>query len=95
MLINTTLGDGGEPVDNQAVSTAIMREVARRKGVSAVDLDSIYHVINPDALEALFSPQLDGQPRTDGHVTFPYCGCEVTVTSDRTIHIKPLTDGPQ
>jgi hypothetical protein len=92
MHVSTTLEDGREPVDDDAVSTAIVREVARREGVPAVDLDSIYTVIDPDALEELFSPRYDGQPRPDGRVTFPYCGYEVTVTSDRTIHVEPLIE---
>ncbi|WP_227376311.1 HalOD1 output domain-containing protein [Haladaptatus halobius] len=54
--MSTTFEDGREPVDDEAVSTAIVREVARREGVPAVGLDSIYDVINPDALEELFSP---------------------------------------
>ncbi|WP_368411922.1 HalOD1 output domain-containing protein [Haladaptatus halobius] len=77
------------------MSTSIVREIARREGKPAEELASLYEAVDPEALEAIFAPRHNGQPRANGRVIFTYCGYEVTVTSDGTIDLKLLTEGTE
>jgi hypothetical protein len=58
----------------------VVRTVATRKGVGVADLDPLFEVVEPDALDALFNS-------SDGYVTFPYCGYEVTVDASGAVTV--------
>ncbi|WP_433634043.1 HalOD1 output domain-containing protein [Halomicrococcus sp. NG-SE-24] len=72
------------------LKTAIVTHIAAKKDIDPTTLDPLYDVINPEALEALFAPQFDGTPRTDGRIVFAYSGYRVTVTSEDDIESTPL-----
>ncbi|WP_435345277.1 HalOD1 output domain-containing protein [Haloarchaeobius sp. HRN-SO-5] len=56
-------------------------------------LDPLYSVVDPDALDALFRPTGRDTQRTEGQVTFPYHGHEVTAHSDGHVSVEPLDVG--
>lgn len=63
-----------------SLTLAIVGEVADREGVDPLDLEPPLHeVVDPDALEALFSDSIDGTAREDVAVEFDYCGHRVLV----------------
>ncbi|WP_423745074.1 HalOD1 output domain-containing protein (plasmid) [Haladaptatus sp. SPP-AMP-3] len=71
------------------LGTYIVQQMADRARVSATDVpESLYGRIDPDALEDLFRPLVDGTPRANGEVTFTFAGHYVTVSSDGTIEIE-------
>ncbi|WP_276271025.1 HalOD1 output domain-containing protein [Haloarcula litorea] len=49
-------------------------------------LTPLYDAVDPEALDALFSPG------TDGHVTFRYHGYEVTAYADERVIVRPADD---
>ncbi|MFB6129826.1 MAG: HalOD1 output domain-containing protein [Salinigranum sp.] len=64
-------------------SIAVVEAVAAAAEVSPADVDPpLAAAIDPDALDRLFAPD------TDGRVTFPYAGHEVTVTSDGLVTVE-------
>ena len=85
--------DGSETDTVQSLSFEVIAAVADREGVDPTDIepptyDALYDVINPEALDSLFSPREDGTPRASGRVEFPFCGYHVTVTSDGTVEVE-------
>lgn len=60
-------------------SVAVVEAVATATGYGPYDVPPLYEVIDPDALDDLFSPKRDGTPRRAGRVTFRLAGCNVTV----------------
>lgn len=67
-----------------SLCTRIVREVAEKKGVDAMDLQPpLYDAINPDAMDALFGG-------SDGELTFEYCGYSVSIDSDREVSVDPI-----
>jgi hypothetical protein len=69
----------------------IVDEVAATRGVSVEDLSPIYHAIEPDALDRLFSPRKD-ESSTVAQVRFQYEGCTVIVTCDGTVETVAVDD---
>lgn len=65
-----------EPVDER-----IVRKVADLSDSNALDLPTLYDVIDPEALESLVRSMADGE------VSFTYAGYEVTVESDGTVRL--------
>ena len=51
------------------------------------ELGSLYDVIDPEALDALFAPRADGSPRPVGEVSFQYAGYWVTVSSGGVVEL--------
>lgn len=76
-----------ECVTDQPVTCEIVETVAALKGVATSDLAPLYTVIDPDALEDLFTG-----PSQNGHVTFRYEGCTVQIDADDQITIDGTTN---
>ncbi|WP_265108965.1 HalOD1 output domain-containing protein [Halosolutus halophilus] len=64
-------------------ATAVVMMVADAKDADPLDLDSLYEVVDPDALAGLVS-------RSEGpvRIEFEYEGYAVTVRSDGHVHIE-------
>lgn len=45
---------------DDSLAAAIITHIAAQKDVEPTTLDPLYEVIDPEALENLFAPQLDG-----------------------------------
>lgn len=64
-------------------SRGVIEAVAWFQEVEPTDLPPLYQAVDPDALDALVESPKDGTRS----ISFEYNGCEVQVTSDRTISI--------
>jgi transcription initiation factor TFIIIB Brf1 subunit/transcription initiation factor TFIIB len=77
-------------VAREESSPRTLDEISDITGVDATDTEStMFQCVDPDALDALFSPINDEMPRTSGHVSFSTWGYEVTVYSTGQIVITP------
>ncbi|MBX0298202.1 HalOD1 output domain-containing protein [Haloarcula nitratireducens] len=69
-------------------TVAVIEAVANQEGVDATELPPLSTVIDPDALDNLFTYSTDEFPHPEGRVVFPYCGYTITVHSDGQIVIE-------
>lgn len=76
---------------DEAVSERVIDAVSEATGVGPLELDPLYNVIDPDALNAIFSPVNGPQP-TDAELRFTMEGCEVLVEGDGNVDVTPLAD---
>jgi len=65
----------------QSVSERIVEAVADAKDVSSLELDPLYDVVDPDALDGFF------QAGAAGRIEFIYEGCEVVVHADGDVDV--------
>ena len=74
----------------ESTTQAVVSAVATERGVDPIDLEPLYTVLDPDALDALF--QRDGSGATQGsaRVEFTYAGCEVCVAADGSVETAVL-----
>ncbi|CQH63454.1 uncharacterized protein HHUB_4086 (plasmid) [Halobacterium hubeiense] len=76
--------------DDESVSMAVVRAVTAVTGCSPGSTPLLARVVDPDALDALFSASFDGTPRTGGHLTFVYADCRVTIDNGEFLTVRPL-----
>lgn len=77
-----------EDADGRPPSETVVRTVAAVTGTSPTALPPLYHAIDPDALDAIFSSPRGAGGRV-GRTTFQYAGCAVTVASDDDVLVEP------
>ncbi|WP_266081168.1 HalOD1 output domain-containing protein [Haladaptatus caseinilyticus] len=79
------------PRDNpsRSLSNQILTVIAEVDDRSVNAIEPLYKTIDPDALDALFAPQIDGSSRASGNVSFKYAGYWVTVSSEGAVEIDP------
>lgn len=68
---------------------SVVEAISRAEDTDPTDLDPVYEVIDPDALNELF----DGKRGNAGKVEFRYHGYDVTVRSDGRVTLGN-SDGP-
>ncbi|WP_423745886.1 HalOD1 output domain-containing protein (plasmid) [Haladaptatus sp. SPP-AMP-3] len=77
--------------DGEQLSTAVVMALTDITGGDPSDIGvPLYDVIDPDALDNLFSDKHDGSPRTGGKVVFTILDYEVTVQSYGEIVVREL-----
>lgn len=74
-----------ETSNAQRPSVRVIEAVAAATGTDPLAMEPLYGVIDPDALDALFSRGIEG------HVQFEFCDSEVELHSDGRL----LVDGDQ
>lgn len=74
---------------SDAPQEVVIHCVAALEDSSPIELDPLYTVLDPDALDQLFAPTLNGQHFGDGKVTFGYHGYEVTLHSYGVVAVRP------
>ncbi|SDZ91969.1 hypothetical protein SAMN04488065_1220 [Haloplanus vescus] len=84
---DVTVVDHHETSDVE-LSVTVVHAVLEATGKEPTDVN-LNDVIQPDALNRLFSPKHDGTPRRGGRVSFDFAGCHVTVYGDGEIHVDP------
>lgn len=85
----TKVQQGNHPTESDAALSALVVKAVSDATETPVDeLPPLYHVIDPDALDELFSGR-----DTDGSVGFQYAGQTVTVSADRMITVSPTANG--
>ena len=70
------------------LSETVISAVAEAKGVDPLDLDPIYTVVDPDALNGMFRPTV-GSPPTSMELRFSMAGCRVVIHGDGEVVVTP------
>lgn len=74
--------------DDERPSEAVVRAVAAFTDTRVLDLDPLYHAIDPDHVDTL----LDGSNGAEhARVSFGFNGCAVTVESE-TVRVTPASE---
>lgn len=89
MITVTPTGNGTTTsTDADAVSEAIVTEIADAEGVSPLDVSPpLYEAIDPDALEAVIASMQSQPTEQGGRLEFAYSGYDVTVTEDSSVAV--------
>ena len=78
--------------DDRHIGVGIIEAVADANAVDVGELQTpLNAVVDPDALDRLFSERPDGRTRRGGEVTFEMADCLVTVEADRTVEVRDAT----
>jgi len=70
------------------LSVTVVHAVLEATGKEPTDVN-LNSVIQPDALNRIFSPKHDGTPREGGTIEFELAGCHVTVDGDGEVRVDP------
>jgi len=78
--------------ERESVSEAVVRALATVERVEPTELDCpLYERLDPDALNAVFAPRLDGTARpSDGSLVFSICRRDVIVRADGRVLVGPV-----
>jgi hypothetical protein len=76
----------GRTFEEQSTSQRVITEVAEETGKEPTEVGPLYHVIDPDALDRLFSATR-GSGRNQGYVEFTFAGCDVVVHGDGEVEV--------
>lgn len=76
----------GETYEGQSTSQRVITAVADETGKDVTEVGPLYHVIDPDALDRLFSATR-GSGRNQGYVEFTFAGCDVTVRGNGEVEV--------
>ena len=87
------LSQSGSNSSGGSVSQAVVEAIAQREEVDVTEIEPpeyepLYTVVDPEALDALFSSTTGGASRPMGAVSFVYAGYNVTVHSDGEIELS-------
>jgi hypothetical protein len=75
--------------EGRHVGTTVVRAVSEVVGVRPTELPvELNEVVDPDAMEDLFAPRPDGEPRADGRVEFELLDCAVVVHADGRVVVE-------
>jgi hypothetical protein len=73
------------------IGSVVLDAVGEAVGVPVAELDvELNDYVDPDALNDLFAPRLDGQARGSGSVRFEIAGCEVAIHDGRRVVVRPV-----
>lgn len=94
-MMDDTGDNGTDPMlvhyhsaEEGSLTESVLEAVAAVEEVSPAELEALTSRIDPDALDAIFSPRLDGTPRLEGTVQFPLHGNLVTVYATGEILVQ-------
>lgn len=81
-------------------SQAVVEALADAEGVSPAELsppeyEPLHTVIDVEALDSLFESRVDGRPRSDGSVSFQYCGYTVRVDAEGEVTLEEVATDPE
>ena len=66
----------------------VVQRVAAATETDPTELDPPLHaVVDPDALDRIFDPTVDGPATEQGIVRFPYQGYKITVTAEGDVQL--------
>ena len=90
--MNSTTGTASDAVRNVCrsgqISETVVTAVAEAKGADPLDLEPLYCVIDPDALNSMFRPSV-GSPPAAMELSFSMEGCEVVIHGDGEVAVTP------
>lgn len=73
-------------------SMAVVKAIAAITGRPQDELEPLFYAIDPEALDSLFQPAVEGEHRGDVDVSFTYHGYEVTVHSYGIVDVRPVEE---
>ncbi|MFC7080647.1 HalOD1 output domain-containing protein [Halorussus caseinilyticus] len=76
----------GDTFEKRSTSQRVITAVAEATDSDPTEVGPLYHVIDPDALDRLFSPTR-GSGRNGGHVEFTFGGCDVVVSGNGDVEV--------
>lgn len=76
---------------DESVTTVVSTGVAAITNTPPTELDPLFEILDPDALNQLFS-STNGPSRGDGRVSFQFNDCTVIVDATGEIAISPTED---
>ena len=76
----------GDTFGKQSISQLVIDAVADETDNDPTEVGPLYHVIDPDALDRLFSATGTGT-RNRGQVEFTFAGCDVVVRCDGDVEV--------
>lgn len=82
-----------DAADREVVSHSVVSAVAEVTDTRPESLEPLYHTVDPDALNALFDGDRTGFGRSPLRVEFTYCGCDVVVFGDGSVHVEESKPG--
>lgn len=92
IIVNSMTGTASDAVKNVSrsgyISETVVTTVAEAKGVDPLDLEPLYSVIDPDALNSMFRPSV-GSPPASIELNFSMAGCEVVIRGDGEVAVTP------
>lgn len=74
------------------LSQRIVERVSDAEGVDPLELDPLYTVVDPDALDSLFRTRLASSDGLGGELRFEYHDYEVRVTADGRVTLADPLD---
>lgn len=77
---------------DQPLSTAVVEAVATVTNTPVTEIDPLYEVVDPDALNDLYEPTSNGTSQRNGYVSFSLQECDVTVFAGGRIELGPPDD---
>lgn len=80
---------------NESVSMAVIWAVSALNGCEPCSMRSLTDVVDPDALDALFTERNDEEPRLGRRISFVYEHCRVTVDNGESLTVQPLRIRPR
>lgn len=75
------------PTEKSSVSERVISAVASTTRTDPMDLEPLYEVIAPDALEALHGGNGFGRSRSPVRIEFTYADCDVVVSEDGSVTV--------
>lgn len=72
----------------ETASEAVVSAVTELTGADPKTIEPLYSAVDPDALDALFAADRDGEDRSSCRVAFTYCGCDVVVSGDGAVRVS-------
>ena len=76
--------------ESVSASGQVAKSIADKEGTDPLDIPPLYESVDPDALDALFTP--DSREPVLGEVTFTHAGYEVTVAYDGEVVITAIPE---
>lgn len=67
------------------LSEQILTQIAEKRDTDVLELPPLYNTIDPEELDAVV------QHLDDGHISFTYADCEVTISSEGEITVSDPT----
>ncbi len=94
VAVNTMVAPDEESQDvNDRLSITVINAIAENEGTTPTEIRPVlYDIVDPDALDSLFSSTHHGDNRADGHLEFRYGPHRVTAYSDGRVEIEHVRD---
>lgn len=88
----STSTDSVRITDAESTTQSIVSAVATETGTDPLELEPLYEVFDPDALDALLRSQESGTTSAPVRVEFAYEGCEVCVSATGSVDVTVIGD---